>query len=300
MTSLAASPSPVPPRRLKEALVCAAVWSAWMGAFALSRMLDATAQGEPARVGHVLATSAVAFGAWIVLTPLVFFLGAPWIRAARDLPGSLARFGLLACGSLAADIAYNALYYGAVTPLSPLEVIRSVRAFDWLWNPVLTASVCAAAFAFARSDGAPARAANTSAHAIAVRHRGRIEFVPKASILAVSARGNYVALILENGEALARASLDGVLAELCDHGFVRVHRSHGVKRSAVAEFAFAKARHVELTNKRRIPVSRRYAGAVARALETAGAASDADQVSRSSAARSGPGNAAGRRVSRST
>lgn len=57
--------------------------------------------------------------------------------------------------------------------------------------------------------------------------------VPVAAISRVSAAGNYAELHTQGRTQLVRAPLGAIEAALAPHGFIRVHRSHIVRRSDI-------------------------------------------------------------------
>lgn len=106
----------------------------------------------------------------------------------------------------------------------------------------------------------------TPAEFFDIRDGARLTRVPIAEILAVTAAGNYVEFLLEDGRRpLMRSPLSALEAELGGHGFVRTHRSWLVNVARVTGLVPEGSGdyRVEL-GKETAPLSRRYREALAR------------------------------------
>lgn len=93
-----------------------------------------------------------------------------------------------------------------------------------------------------------------------VRDGARRFFLPLAEILWVEAAGNYVELHRADGSVLHRAPLAEMERQLAGAGFVRIHRSRLVRRSAVARADSKPSGDftVQLADGRELAGSRRY------------------------------------------
>jgi two-component system, LytTR family, response regulator len=95
---------------------------------------------------------------------------------------------------------------------------------------------------------------------ILVRDRARAYFIPVDSIDRLSAAGNYVEIHTGGKVHLVREPLAKLTAQLDAEEFIRVHRTHVVKLSFIAELQpmFHGDFELLLRNGERLPLSRRY------------------------------------------
>jgi two-component system, LytTR family, response regulator len=95
---------------------------------------------------------------------------------------------------------------------------------------------------------------------ILVRDRARAYFIPVDSIDRLSAAGNYVEIHTGDKVHLVREPLAKLAAQLDAGEFIRVHRTHVVKLSFIAELQpmFHGDFELLLRNGQRLPLSRRY------------------------------------------
>lgn len=116
--------------------------------------------------------------------------------------------------------------YDALAPLGnwPYELRK-----DALIYFILMAS-----YAVWRMLRAPAQPAPADDLALEVRDGARRFFVPVDELLWVEAAGNYVELHRPAGALLHRAPLQEIEHRLAPRGFVRIHRSRLVRRSAIS------------------------------------------------------------------
>lgn len=95
---------------------------------------------------------------------------------------------------------------------------------------------------------------------IAVKTRpGEVRFVAVSSIERVEAFGNYVKLHFDNERVLHRATLSD-MEELLDDRFIRIHRSHIVKRDRLRKLLSELGRYqeVELADETVLPLGGHY------------------------------------------
>ena len=95
---------------------------------------------------------------------------------------------------------------------------------------------------------------------ILIRDRTRAYFIPVDSIERLSAAGNYVEIHASGKVHLVREPLAKLAAQLDAGEFIRVHRSHVVKLTAIAELQpmFHGDYELILRNGERLALSRRY------------------------------------------
>jgi two-component system, LytTR family, response regulator len=95
---------------------------------------------------------------------------------------------------------------------------------------------------------------------ILIRDRARAYFIPVDSIDRLSAAGNYVEIHAGGKVHLVREPLAKLAAQLDAGEFIRVHRSHVVKLTAIAELLpmFHGDYELILRNGERLALSRRY------------------------------------------
>ncbi len=140
-----------------------------------------------------------------------------------------------------------------------------IKAIDYLVKPATPEAVAEACRRVEERMGAPPRAAK-----FAVISAGRIDYVALDDIIAAKAAGNYVALLTGDAEHLHRVSISELDETLSNAGFLRTHRSHLVRPSAITS---ARVRgddilEVTLTNGATAPVSDTYRQRVSAVLRT--------------------------------
>jgi two-component system LytT family response regulator len=93
-----------------------------------------------------------------------------------------------------------------------------------------------------------------------IRDRARAYFIPIENIDRLSAAGNYVEIYTGDKVHLVREPLAKLAVQLDPGEFIRVHRSHIVKLTAIAELQplFHGDYELILRNGERLPLSRRY------------------------------------------
>ncbi|MDB6097869.1 MAG: Two component transcriptional regulator, LytTR family, partial [Gammaproteobacteria bacterium] len=93
-----------------------------------------------------------------------------------------------------------------------------------------------------------------------IRDRARAYFIPIENIDRLSAAGNYVEIYTGDKVHLVREPLAKLAVQLDPGEFIRVHRSHIIKLTAIAELQplFHGDYELILRNGERLPLSRRY------------------------------------------
>ncbi len=95
---------------------------------------------------------------------------------------------------------------------------------------------------------------------ILIRDKSRAYFIPVDSIERICAAGNYVEIHAGGKVHLVREPLSKLIAQLDPAEFIRVHRSHAVRVSFIAELhpMFSGDYELVLRNGERLALSRRY------------------------------------------
>lgn len=224
------------------------------------------ALGRPIAAWQAWVLEGTSLVAWLALLPLVMMLAA---RLAR-CPLWLAAIGH-AAGYLAVSAAHTALMTGlriaayglAGDAYAPVEPWSERLVFE-ARKDLITYVAILALFLLARRLVAlpPAAAAPPPDEAalIEVRDGSRVAMLRPGEIDRVSSAGNYVELHGSFGTRLARRTLADMEAELAPHGFVRVHRSHLVRRTAIATLVTRQSGDFEITLRSGavLPGSRRF------------------------------------------
>lgn len=102
--------------------------------------------------------------------------------------------------------------------------------------------------------------AKMSRNIIAVKTRpGEVRFVAIASIERIEAFGNYVKIYFGSERVLHRATLSD-MEELLDDRFIRIHRSHIVRRDCLRKLLSELGRYqeVELADETVLPLGGHY------------------------------------------
>lgn len=198
------------------------------------------ALGQPIAQWQAWALEGTSFAAWLALLPLVLMFASR--LASRALP--LAMLGHIA-GCIAVSLAHTALMAGlriaafalAGDSYAPTEAWPDRLLFEARKDVITYVSILAvfllARQLVARPVAAPPPPIEEAA-LIEVRDGSRVVMLRPMEIDWVSAAGNYVELHGNFGRILARRTMADMESELTPHGFVRVHRSHLVRRTAIA------------------------------------------------------------------
>jgi two-component system, LytTR family, response regulator len=151
-----------------------------------------------------------------------------------------------------------------------------LRAVDYLMKPVSSARIDEA---LSRVEAGTAPSADVAQGLQGCQRGSRREIVPvqdlrtramrllnQASILYVTAYGDYVRLYADSGRYLLRSSLSDVEERLGDQGFLRVHRQYLVNLARAVELQVRGngTAIMRLDNGDEIPVSRRQVPALRR------------------------------------
>lgn len=207
---------------------------------AASLIDDRRALGQPIAAWQAWVLEGTSFAAWLALLPVVVALA---IRlTARPLWQVAASHAL---GCIAVSLAHSALMFAmrsgafsvAGIDYAPIEPWSDRLLFESRKDMITYVSILAV-FLLARQLAArPLEAPEPlpeDAALIEVRDGSRVVLLRPDEIDWVSSAGNYVELHGSFGSQLARRTMADIEAALAPHGFVRVHRSHLVRRAAIA------------------------------------------------------------------
>lgn len=219
---------------------------------AASLIDERRALGQPIAPWQAWVLEGTSFVAWLALLPAVLIIATR--LSSRPLP--LMALGH-AAGCIAVSLTHTALIAGlriasfalAGEDYAPAEPWSDRLLFEARKDVITYVSILAV-FLFARrlvaSDrSGPLRSDETAL--IEVRDGKRIVMLRPGEIDWVSAAGNYVELHGRFGSELARRTMADIEAELAPHGFVRVHRSRLVRRTAIAATETRQSGDFEIT-----------------------------------------------------
>jgi hypothetical protein len=235
-----------------------------MVANATSMISDFAAAGVPVTTAHVWLWEASSIVAWLTELPLIWWMVLRLRRAAlpywatalivvaATVPASLWHIGLMVAIRIAAYAAQGQHYRFMVGIDNPLlyEYRKDLGTFLQYSGLALLAQ-----WLLARAATPPADAPRT----LAVSDGAVTHHVPLDEVDRVSAAGNYVEIGWGGRALLHRATLGAVEAEL-GGAFVRVHRSHLVRRAAIRRIATERSGDftVDLASGESVRGSRRY------------------------------------------
>jgi DNA-binding LytR/AlgR family response regulator len=163
--------------------------------------------------------------------------------------------------------------------LKPVQVSRLAQALERIRNQLATkdveqrvAELRALVERLRTSQPAPASAAGYETEFWIRRTGGELVRVDAASIDVASAEEDYVRLFADGRSHLLRESLTGLERRLQPGVFVRVHRAHLVKRSAIRELRRSKDGGLEVVLKTgsAVPAGRVHARSLKQAMKGRG------------------------------
>lgn len=212
----------------------------YMAVNAASMIDQHRALGRPIAAWQAWVLEASSLVAWCLLLPVVLALAHSLLRRPLWL-GALGHVG----GFVAVSCAHTALMTllrVAVYSLSGQDYAPAEPWADRLLfearKDVITYASLLAVFLLARQLVAPPTMIppppSGEPTLIEVRDGSRVVMLRPDEIDWVNAAGNYVELHGNFGNELARRTMADMEAELAPHGFVRVHRSRLVRRTAIA------------------------------------------------------------------
>ncbi len=254
-------PAPFLERHGKLVAVCAAIWFVSIVIFSGANWIDRVVLG-PADAPYSVFLFGWFRGAlpWLLLGPVVFRFGAR--QTNHDLKNTL--ISAASAGFICMVIvgSWAAFVFSIGTENSPLDVLRSFRLMDWLWDVTFYVVIFLVGRQM-RPREMPHQHMPEPTD-IAVKSYDRVEYIPVRDVLGATAQGNYIALHLENREVLHRATMASFADTLAEAGFVRIHRSHMVNPDRVVSAASrgGRVKEVSLSNGVNLPVSERYSANV--------------------------------------
>lgn len=211
----------------------------YMAVNAASLIDQRRALGQPIAPWQAWTLEGTSFVAWLTLLPIILMV------TIRLLPRPLwqAAIGhVFACLGLSlAHTVLMGVLRSVAFAIGGLEYLPDMPLSDRVLfearKDVITYTSILAVFLLARRLTATS-SASSSPHVepalIEVRDGSRVVMLHPEEIDWVSAAGNYVELHGSFGSELARRTMADVEAELAAHGFVRIHRSRLVRRTAIA------------------------------------------------------------------
>lgn len=151
------------------------------------------------------------------------------------------------------------------------QAIRALklRAFDYLLKPINVEELMATVAQLVRLFCEPVReGSRVLAARLSVMTTKGTEFIDPHRVVRVEASGSYSYLhLLDAKPMLVSRKLGELEAELVQHGFLRVHRSHLVNAKHVARFAPSRAGHqLVMSNGDHVEVARRKRPMLANAI----------------------------------
>ena len=250
-------------RTLRLAMAGIAFWLCTSVFFTILAAIDQIGRGYPPSPPFGVAGFLYGYASWIVLAPVIFVLA----RRASALSGLALyqRAGLLCTGMYAFVLSYCVVTQFAVHGLGPVRAISQYGVFEWLWDGFLFGLV----FLSGLRSGSLTRSESDVTAAprdrLAVRSPDRVDYIEIDDIQAVTAQGNYAALMLEDGTILHRETLASLARRLESAGFVRIHRSHIIHPDQVVSAAARgdRIREARLKNGSRFPVSASFSAQLA-------------------------------------
>lgn len=211
------------------------------------------ALGQPIAQWQAWVLEGTSFAAWLALLPVVLVLATR--LTLRPLP--LTALGH-AAGCIAVSFAHTALMAGmrvaayalAGEDYAPTEAWSDRLLFE-ARKDVITYISILAVFLLARKLVVPPlvsqMAPSDEVAMLEVRDGSRLMMLPPKEIEWISAAGNYVELHGSFGSVLTRRTMADLESEMTPHGFVRVHRSRLVRRTAIATIEIRQSGDFEIT-----------------------------------------------------
>ncbi|MHA7870815.1 MAG: LytTR family DNA-binding domain-containing protein [Hyphococcus sp.] len=263
------------------AAVAVAAWALLVLLFAATSYADAARKGVDATFAQALWGYGLGFLPWVALAPAVAAFSRRRLFSDTALARQVFEGGVL-FGCVFIVLFLHMLFVYAPLTGVPIEKIAGLVGFQqWIWDVMIfiIALLAGRALAEPETDARmqPVQQAKQAA-AFIVKSGKRVERVRANALLAVSAQGNYVALITEDREFLHRATLREMRERLAEDGFSLIHRSHLVRDEAISAVhrKNGRIREVTLSNGRQIPVSPQGIKRLPAAFTGDGAQSHAD------------------------
>lgn len=212
----------------------------YMAVNAASLIDDRRALGQPIAAWQAWVLEGTSFAAWLALLPAVLVLA---VRLAA-LPLWQTTIGhVLGCiaVSLAHSILMLAMRSGAFAAAgidyAPIGPWSDRLLFEWRKDVITYVAILGVFLLVRQLVTRPAQPSQPPAEdtaLIEVRDGNRVVLLRPDEVDWVSSSGNYVEIHGSFGSQLARRTMADMEAELAPHGFVRIHRSHLVRRAAIA------------------------------------------------------------------
>ena len=227
--------------------------------FSTTSYFDATRQGMNVHFGRGLWMYAVGFMPWFFMAPAVvviskcrLFNQAPLEQRLRD-------------GAFLTIAVFSIQYFNMLFVFAPIMGIPSNEIAGQIglqaWIPDLMMFIIAVMCGRLLVQSAPVEKVQLNETPlpieIVVKSVSRMDIVSSDDVMAVSAQGNYVALVTNERELLHRATLANMRDQLDERGFIQIHRSHLVKSREIASVhrKDGRVRELVLRNGTKLPVS---------------------------------------------
>lgn len=239
--------------RMIAALAFAGFGLLYMVVNAVSLIDQRRMLGRPIVAWQAWVLEGTSFAAWLMLLPVVLLLAI--LLAPRPL--RQATLGH-AVGCVAVSVAHTLLIAAlrivafdfSGLDYAPVESLSARLLFEARKDVITYVSILAV-FLLARrlvAQTSPLPAPpSAEAPLIEVRDGSRSVMLRPDEIDWVSAAGNYVELHGDFGTELARRTMADIEAEIAPYGFVRVHRSRLVRRTAIASTETRKSGDFDIT-----------------------------------------------------
>lgn len=208
--------------------------------------------GMPVDPWRAWTWEGTSLAAWLVLLPMILWVAERARPPRMRLP---AAFALHAMAFIICSIAHTAamvalrsgIYRMAGAIYEPARDAPSMLVYE-LRKDVVTYLAIVAIYELLRRLLRPSPNVVADADAmIEIRDGATCLWLRPDEIDVVSAQGNYIQLSGKHGAKLARRTLADMERELSGKGFVRIHRSHIVRKAAVIKTMVRQSGDFELT-----------------------------------------------------
>ncbi len=221
--------------------------------------------GLPVEPWRAWTWEGTSLAAWLMLLPLIL-----WV-AERAFPPAMKWLAAFACHVFAL-LGFSAAHTGLMSTFrtgiyriadamyQPTRDAASLLVYELRKDVITYVAIVAVYQLFRRLVRPAVIAPSVDDPLIEVRDGAKCYWLRPEEIDVISAQGNYVQLRGKHGEKLVRRTLSDVERELTGRGFVRIHRSHLVRKKAVlkAEVRQSGDFEVTLSGGERLTGSRRY------------------------------------------
>ncbi|WP_170150500.1 LytTR family DNA-binding domain-containing protein [Maricaulis maris] len=227
-----------------------ATTAAWIGllvVFTLAQSLDMSRLGIAHTIVEIVQGQSVIMIPWLGIFPAVAITRARQALLATPTLIALSELVMLGVAAIFLVYLHIVFVYAPFLDAPPAQILDQIPLINWVWDPVMIALTALLGDVYAGSVRRQASQTEPAADHIILRSGSQEDILDMADIIAVSAQGNYVALISHDREWLHRATLAELVVQLTRLGFIHIHRSHLVRSSEIASCARERGRVVRLT-----------------------------------------------------